>query len=70
MSAQVPRNVTPFMGYTVRVEDYRYTAWISFDGTRNRGNWEEAAADTNRSHELYDVSSCIPSAEDYIEECP
>ena len=50
----VPRNVTPFMGYTVRVEDYRYTAWIQFNGTRNRGEWTVAAADSSRSEELYD----------------
>ena len=38
----VPRNVTPFMGYSIRVENYRYNAWIPFDGTANRGEWARA----------------------------
>ena len=50
----VSRNVTPFMGYTVRVEDWRYTCWIPFDGTSNRGEWAAAATDSQRSEELYD----------------
>jgi hypothetical protein len=38
----VPRNSTPFMGYSIRVDSYRYNAWIEFDGTQNRGQWARA----------------------------
>ena len=29
-------------GYSIRVENYRYNAWIAFDGANNRGQWAEA----------------------------
>jgi hypothetical protein len=28
-----------YMGYSVRVDDWRYTAWMSFNGTANRADW-------------------------------
>jgi len=28
-----------YMGYSVRVKEWRYTAWIKFNGTLNRGIW-------------------------------
>ena len=52
----VPRNITPFMGYTVRTDRWRYTVWIPFDGASNRGKWSAAAANISRSQELYDHS--------------
>ena len=52
----VPRNVTPFMGYSIRVENYRYNAWIAFDGLSNRGKWAEAERSGGGTEwqELYD----------------
>ena len=31
-------------GYTVRVESWRYTAWIQFNGTTNRGKWGDVGS--------------------------
>eukprot|EP00912_Choanoflagellata_sp_UC4_P000153 UC4_evm1s100 len=42
------------MGYTVRVEDWRYTCWIPFNGTRNRGEWAITAELLEKNEELYD----------------
>ena len=53
----VPRNSTPFMGYSIRVENYRYNAWIPFDGTLNRGEWASSVAEAGggtQYEELYD----------------
>merc|ERR1711879_36184 len=30
------KNATEIMGYSVRVDDWRYTAWFQFDGARLR----------------------------------
>ena len=32
------------MGYSVRVTDWRYTVWLAFNGTANRGVWGEGDA--------------------------
>jgi hypothetical protein len=32
---------TKYMGYTVRVDEYRYTAWMAFNGTKNRALWSD-----------------------------
>jgi len=32
VQTRFPRNCTEIMGYTVRVDDWRYTAWFGFDG--------------------------------------
>ena len=41
---QVPRVDIPYMGYSVRVTDWRYTVWVAFNGTANRGVWGEGDA--------------------------
>ena len=43
------RNQTEIMGYTVRVEDWRYTAWFPFDKQAIRPQ-----TDGNLGRELYD----------------
>ena len=35
----VTRADTAYMGYSVRVDEYRYTAWLAFNGTLNRADW-------------------------------
>ena len=37
------------MGYTLRTNKYRYTAWLSFDPKRKLSNWSNIIAE-----ELYD----------------
>eukprot|EP00039_Didymoeca_costata_P032396 m.37670 g.37670 ORF g.37670 m.37670 type:complete len:611 (-) comp9338_c0_seq2:59-1891(-) len=49
----VKREDIAYMGYTVRVQGWRYTVWIGFNGTRNRGIWPSSAAPMA---ELYDHS--------------
>ena len=29
-----------YMGFSVRVDNWRYNAWLSFNGTTNRGDWD------------------------------
>ena len=29
-----------YMGFSARVDGWRYTAWLSFNGTTNRGDWD------------------------------
>ena len=29
-----------YMGFSARVDGWRYTAWLSFNGTANRGDWD------------------------------
>ena len=35
----VPRVDIPYMGYSVRTDGWRYTAWLPFNGTKNRADW-------------------------------
>jgi iduronate 2-sulfatase len=30
-----------YQGYSVRVDEWRYTAWMKFDGVNNSGLWDE-----------------------------
>jgi iduronate 2-sulfatase len=43
------RNATEIMGYTVRVDEWRYTCWFGFDGATQTPNREEILG-----RELYD----------------
>ena len=43
------RNATEIMGYTVRVDEWRYTCWFGFDGVTQTPNREEILG-----RELYD----------------
>ena len=36
---QVKRVNIKYMGYTVRTNSWRYTAWLDFNGTKNRAEW-------------------------------
>lgn len=48
----VKRADIPYMGYSVRVDDWRYTMWLAFDGKRNRGDWAGLPASLH-GEELY-----------------
>eukprot|EP00041_Stephanoeca_diplocostata_P022203 m.527055 g.527055 ORF g.527055 m.527055 type:complete len:610 (-) comp22008_c0_seq7:1261-3090(-) len=41
---EVQRRDIKYMGYSVRVAGWRYTAWIEFNGTANRGIWRPTSA--------------------------
>ena len=43
------------MGYTVRTMDWRYTAWMAWDGSKQRGRWEDCDTQLSRSR---NVSFC------------
>ena len=43
------RNATEIMGYTVRVDEWRYTCWFGFDGQTQTPNRDEIIG-----KELYD----------------
>lgn len=49
VSTQYARRRTSFMGYTIRVPEWRYTAWFAFNGTTLSPNIESVAG-----RELYD----------------
>ncbi|EGD76787.1 iduronate sulfatase [Salpingoeca rosetta] len=50
--AHVPLPAFDFMGYTMRTGDYRFTAWVPFDNTTMRVDWNRTAA-----YELYDLTA-------------
>ena len=52
------RNQTEIMGYTVRVEDWRYTAWFEFDWVATRPVYANVSA-----RELYDLALEIAPAD-------
>lgn len=49
--AHVPQAKFDFMGYTMRTDAFRFTAWVPFDNTTDRVDWNATA-----SYELYDLS--------------
>ena len=40
------------MGYTMRTDDARFTAWVPWDGARNTTNWSNASL----AYELFDLT--------------
>ena len=44
-----------YMGYSIRTDDWRYTVWLPFNGTANRGIWNANARDGDSAlmEELY-----------------
>lgn len=38
---QVPLLKIAYQGYTVRVDAWRYTVWLGFDGATSRGKWDD-----------------------------
>ena len=46
----VPLVEIPYMGYSVRDDRWRFTAWMKFNGTKNRADWTAAPLGV----ELYD----------------
>lgn len=40
----VPLLKIPYMGFTVRVDAWRYTAWLAFDGATNTAGWDDPRA--------------------------
>eukprot|EP00040_Diaphanoeca_grandis_P039908 m.260558 g.260558 ORF g.260558 m.260558 type:complete len:515 (+) comp40127_c0_seq1:20-1564(+) len=49
----VPRQLIGYMGYTIRVESWRYTQWVRWNGTLLMPSWNETVAT-----ELYDHRGC------------
>ena len=46
----VPLVKIEYMGYSVRTDDYRYTVWVAFNGTRNRGNFSAVHGEELYTH--------------------
>ena len=45
---EIPLAKIAYMGYSVRVEGFRYTIWLSYDGALNRSpDWQNASAVVN-----------------------
>ena len=47
-----PRSQLGYMGYSIRTAEWRFTAWVTWDGAALRGNWHDV-----NSTELYDHST-------------
>jgi arylsulfatase A-like enzyme len=50
--ASTPKNQFDFMGYTMRTDDTRFTAWVPWDGARNTTNW----SNTSLAYELFNLT--------------
>lgn len=50
----VPKEDFKYMGYTVRTPEWRYTAWLAWDGTKYNGDWDRAIKAGPYAEELYD----------------
>jgi hypothetical protein len=46
----VPRSQFDFMGYSVRNADWRYTAWLPWDGAALRAEWDGEAVEELYAH--------------------
>jgi len=51
---QVERQNIPYMGFSVRTIQWRYTVWLKFDGKGNRAIWPSSNDDGCFGEELYD----------------
>eukprot|EP00039_Didymoeca_costata_P011426 m.160533 g.160533 ORF g.160533 m.160533 type:complete len:713 (+) comp15169_c0_seq2:37-2175(+) len=49
--SSVPQNEFDYMGYSMRVNTWRFTAWVSWDKSKNLSNWNN-----DIQYELYDLS--------------
>ena len=45
-----PRNSLGFMGYSIRTDDWRFTAWLQWDGAALRANWSAVNATELYNH--------------------
>ena len=48
------RSRIPYMGYTLRTQDYRYTEWPAWDGERLAPDWSNLTIGDQVGRELYD----------------
>lgn len=50
----IPKENFQYMGFTVRTADWRYTAWLKWNGTKLNGDWKSAESTAPYAEELYD----------------
>lgn len=53
----VERSEIPFMGYSLRVDAWRYTEWATWDGARLRPDWTKLAGTELYAHEAGDTAA-------------
>ena len=46
----VDRSLIPFMGYTIRTADWRFTQWLEWNGALLRPDWDKPVANELYSH--------------------
>ena len=54
----VPRSAIPYMGYSLRTDDYRYTEWASWDGARLRPMWDRLVGTELYEHDPVASEMC------------
>lgn len=54
----VERSLIPYMGYSLRVDGWRYTEWATWDGANLRPIWDKLVGVELYSHDVDEGSTC------------
>ena len=58
------RTDIPYMGYTLRTDEYRYTEWAAWNGLQLAPDWDNITIGEQTNRELYDhrAQTCVSAA--------
>ena len=54
----IERSKIPFMGYSLRVDTWRYTEWVRWNGSALRPIWEQPVGVEMYAHDAGNASKC------------